>query len=133
MVLRFFVLDNKAGRKVINAMIDAQKITAGIDFHPNNNPTIIINLASPKPIASIPFNFLQIYIINQIIKNPKRPPTIESIWLNVNGDLKLIKKFFIKDKNINEKVSKSGIIKCFKSIKKIIIKIKAKIFKKIIS
>ena len=57
-VLKFLVLFNKDGITKIKPNIDDNIKTKRIDSGPKNNPTAVINFASPNPIASIFFIFL---------------------------------------------------------------------------
>ena len=70
-------------------------------------------------------------MIDQIIMYPNKPPISDSCMFWFNGMFKGSKKFFKMPMMISKKFRESGIIKCFRSIKNITIKIERSIARKI--
>ena len=110
------------GKDNPKAIMDDRNNTKGIETQPNQNPIADNSLASPKPIPSLFLTFLYTKIINHIIKYPITPPINELIWFGNKKLSKLGSNDFIKPININGNVKEFGIMKCFRSIKKIITK-----------
>ena len=94
----------------------------GIEIQPNQNPKADKSFASPRPIPSLFLNFLQKNISNQITEYPNTPPITEWIKLGKIDWFKFGSNDFKNPITIKLYVTWFGIIKCFRSTKKIIIK-----------